>query len=96
MLIKDELEVIHPKDEYAIYIKDISKDDKSLLKLSHDFDDWLTSHKYQLTDYYQEARADGKQLPSFLTWARERYYFWRYNQEKKKLKGEIDDLTSMP
>jgi len=92
MLIPDELGIIHPKKEYAEFIRSVSSSDNDILEVSRTFDDWLTTNKFQLTDIYQ---ALPEKEPGFLTWARECYFFWLYNQEKKAMRDEIDDITSM-
>jgi hypothetical protein len=92
MLINTELDTMHPHMEYFRYIKSITRNDRDILKTSREFDEWLFINKNQLNDIYKNMRE--KPSP-FLKWARKRFYLWRYNQEKKKLRSEIDDLINI-
>lgn len=90
MLIVDELDIIHTKEEYSTHIKNVTATDKDILKLSKDFDDWLGDNRVQLNEIYNSVKTDN----DFIMWARKKYYFWSYNQEKKKILNEIDTLTA--
>ena len=93
MLISHELYAIHSTDEYIAYIKANTSDNQSLMDLTRYFDKWHLKNRRQLHSLYEEA-ADKEKHTTFIAWAREHFYLWAFNQERKKIDSEIEEMTN--
>lgn len=89
MLVPEELDMIHSPGEYAAFIRTATGDPEGLLKVCRGFDDWMPKNREQLDELHEKSKTSAE----FMPWARECYYLWLYNQEKKMLNDEIDKLT---
>ena len=57
-------------------------------KILVQFNEWLKKNRIDLERIYHYH--DRKE--EFHEWARKKYYYWRFNQDKNQLKSEIDKL----
>ena len=93
MLNPSELYTLHPEREYLDFMMAYAGDSRAIHGLSREFDRWHGENRRQLKEMYEEDR-DSCEYANFITWAREHFYLWKYNQEKKLIKAEIERLTS--
>ena len=91
MLIPTELYSIHPSKEYIPFIRAATGDPQGLIEVCRKFDDWVSKNRLQLKEIHAESKEKNVE---FMSWAREHFYLWLYNQEKKLLIEEINYLTA--
>ena len=94
MLVPAELYVIHDTDEYTAFIRSTVSDPKNILELNTYFNEWHNKNRRQLHSLFDEA-PDKENHKNFIDWARKHFYLWAYNQEKKLVDDEINEMTKV-
>ena len=94
MLDPTELYVIHEAEEYASFIKATVSDPQSIKELNSFFNEWHSKHRRQLHVLFDEE-PDKETHKHFIDWARRHFFLWAYNQEKKLVDSEIDEMTKV-
>jgi len=92
MLVPHELYQMHDQEEFISFVRLASSDRQSLADLTRYFDKWHLKNRRQLHTLYDES-PDKEKHATFIGWAREHFYMWAFNQEKKSIDSEIAEMV---
>ena len=78
--------VLNPDDREA-YRTFLQQYEKNVKLLIEDFNNWFTYNRNKLKSIHLNRTDD------FIKWARYQFYIWAFNQYKKEIQKEIDNMV---
>ena len=86
MLLKEDLQSTAKNELFKLFLEELRKNIPQVMKK---FNDWYSLNRNQL----KVLHAEEKIKQEFMEWARHKFYYWSFHQERKTLETEIKHLT---